>query len=222
MKVNLIDYDRIDKSVFACLITYMGEMKDGLGTYQDISESDYYHAYNAVGSYESVLEHMYFTFYIEGISRACSHQLVRHRIASYTQRSQRHRGDEGFDYVVPHTIRNNPIALGVYKNTIELLQRNYTMMVDEFGIPKEDARYILPNACATDIMVTMNVRALREFFQKRCCRLAQWEIREVANEMLRMCHDIYPKLFEGCRGFCGGDYDVLGCPYKGRCLEVLE
>ena len=221
MKVNLVDYDKIEKSVFACLITYMGEMKDGLGTYQDIGESDYYHAYNAVGSYESVLEHMYFTFYIEGISRACSHQLVRHRIASYTQRSQRHRDDDDFDYIIPDSIRHNVDACDLYEEVMDEIDCCYQLLID-YDIPREDARYILPNACATDIMVTMNVRALREFFQKRCCRLAQWEIREVANEMLRMCHDIYPELFEGCKGFCGGDYDVLGCPYKGRCLEVLE
>jgi thymidylate synthase (FAD) len=192
----------------------MEGLKDGLDSYKDINEGDNYHVHNAVDSYESVLEHIYFSFYIENISRACSHQLVRHRIASYTQRSQRHRGDVNFYYVVPESIRTNEDAMDIYFELMNEINDKYQYLMD-IGVPREDARYVLPNSATTDIMVTMNVRALRNFFKARCCKLAQWEIREVANRMLDICQSIYPELFVNCRGYCEGHE----CPYNHRCEE---
>lgn len=212
MNISLIDYGKIEKAVFASLITYFEDIEEGLDTYEKIDESDYYHAYRSVGSYESILEHISFSFYIEGISRACSHQLVRHRIASYTQRSQRHRKDKDFGYVIPDSIWGNVDAMEMYAKMMNEINECYQELMD-FGVPNEDARYVLPNASCTDIMVTMNVRELRSFFKARCCQKAQWEIRQMAEYMLDICRDIYPELFVKCKGYCDGN----DCPYGINC-----
>jgi len=155
----------------------------------------------------SVIEHVKFTFSIEGVSRACTHQLVRHRVASYTQQSQRYVKVQDMDPVVPSTISSNPEANKAYMDEIERIKSCYARLVD-LGIPNEDARFILPNATATNIVVTMNARELRHFFKFRCCERAQWEIRDVANEMLRKCKEVAPKIFNKagptciCEGYC--------------------
>lgn len=145
----------------------------------------------------SVLEHCVFTFSIEGISRACSHQLVRHRIASYSQQSQRYVRGDLFDFVVPDKILDNPNALLLYDDIMSRIQLIYKKLVDECGIPKEDARYILPNATTTNIVVTMNARELLHFIELRSSPRAQWEIRELAQEMLRQVKEVAPVIFSG-------------------------
>ncbi|RLF49936.1 MAG: FAD-dependent thymidylate synthase [Thermoplasmata archaeon] len=144
--------------------------------------------------HESVIEHASFTFYIEGVSRALTHQLVRHRIASYSQQSQRHVTLKNFGYVVPDSIKENEELAKRYEDVMNYLAKEY----DEFlkKVPKEDARYVLPNACTTKIVVTMNARELRHFFRLRCEKSAQWEIRKLAREMLRLCKEVAPLLFE--------------------------
>jgi thymidylate synthase (FAD) len=150
----------------------------------------------------SVIEHASFTFSIEDVSRALTHQLVRHRIASYTQQSQRHvRYDTLKSYVVPPSITANPEAEKIFDETLERISEAYNKLLN-MGIPKEDARYILPNAAKTNIVVTMNARELRHFFNLRCCMRSQWELREVAIEMLRQVKRVAPSLFENAGPTC--------------------
>ena len=118
--------------------------------------------------HHSVLEHASFTFKISGISRACSHQLVRHRMASYSQRSQRYCDEDGFEYVTPPSIE-----LSSYHDSIENALDEYVHLKNSMGRPAEDARYILPNACVTTIYVTMNLRSLINFMRERLCNRAQ-------------------------------------------------
>ena len=146
--------------------------------------------------HHSVLEHVSFTFGVEGISRACSHQLVRHRLASYSQQSQRYvtfTGDT-FPQVVPESIAAHPERQAVFAAAMQACATAYKSLV-EAGVPAEDARFVLPNAAETKIIVTMNARELRHFFELRCCERAQWEIRAMAIEMLRLVKPLAPTLF---------------------------
>jgi thymidylate synthase (FAD) len=150
----------------------------------------------------SVIEHASFTFTIEDVSRAMTHQLVRHRIASYTQQSQRYvTYDTVEKYVTPPNIACNPQAKKTFDDVLEDISEAYQKLL-KMRIPKEDARFILPNAAKTNIIVTMNARELRHFFNLRCCARAQWEIREVAVEMLRQAKKTAPALFENCGPTC--------------------
>lgn len=142
----------------------------------------------------SVLEHCVFTFAIEGISRACSHQLVRHRIASYSQQSQRYVNGEKFWFVTPKEIGDKSLLREMYIDYMEQTTNFYKFLV-ESGIKKEDARYILPNATTTNIVVTMNARELLHFIELRSSPRAQWEIRELAQEMLRQLKEVAPVIF---------------------------
>ncbi len=178
----------------------------------------------------SPIEHASFTFAIEGISRACSHQLVRHRLASYSQQSQRYVSEEaGFDYVIPPSIRDDPELRGYFKEFMDQAQQAYNYLVEklnEKGLKGEsanqDARFVLPNACETKIIVTMNARELLHFFHQRCCLRAQWEIRAMAEEMLKLVKEVAPVIFEkagpGCiSGPCPeGEYTC------GKIKEVRE
>ena len=143
----------------------------------------------------SILEHCCFTFAIEGISRACSHQLVRHRIASYSQQSQRYVKGDKFGYVVPEKVYDDKELLKEYDQYMKDTMDFYKYMVEVKGIPKEDARYILPNATTTNIVVTMNARELLHFIELRTSPRAQWEIRELAEEMLRQLKEVSPVIF---------------------------
>jgi thymidylate synthase (FAD) len=145
--------------------------------------------------HESLVEHASVTFEISGISRACSHQLVRHRIASYSQESQRYVAMDAPELVVPPAIQENPEALAAWDEFMARVPETYRRL-RQAGIRKEDARFILPNAAATRIIVTMNFRALRHFFSVRCERAAQWEIRALALEMLRQVHGLAPSAFD--------------------------
>ena len=157
----------------------------------------------------SPIEHVSFTFGIEGISRACSHQLVRHRVASYSQQSQRYVRETEFDYVIPPTIKKNKNLTATFRVYMKQAQDAYDAMITglgEKGITGEnasqDARFLLPNAAETKIVVTMNARELLHFFRVRCCNRAQWEIREMATEMLREAKKVSPILFNGAGPGC--------------------
>jgi thymidylate synthase (FAD) len=150
----------------------------------------------------SPIEHVSFSFGIEGISRACSHQLVRHRVASYSQQSQRYVKEEQFDYVVPPSIKQDPVLVQEFEKFMAAAQESYTKVLkrlDELGYKGEagqqDARYVLPNAAETKIVVTMNARELLHFFRMRCCNRAQWEIREMAEQMLVHVKKAAPTIF---------------------------
>jgi len=150
----------------------------------------------------SVIEHASFTFSIEGVSRAMTHQLVRHRIASYTQQSQRYVTYDTLEkYVTPPNITNNTEAKEIFEHALGKISESYQRLL-KIGIPKEDARFILPNAAKTNIIVTMNARELRHFFNLRCCMRAQWEIREAATEMLKQAKKAAPALFENAGPSC--------------------
>jgi len=144
--------------------------------------------------HESLIEHASVTFDISGISRACSHQLVRHRIASYSQESQRYVDMSNPKFVVPPSVDRDPEAQAIWDEFIAQVADTYHRL-RELGVRKEDARFVLPNATATRIIVTMNFRSLRHLFSVRCDKAAQWEIRELALEMLRQVHEIAPSVF---------------------------
>lgn len=162
--------------------------------------------------HESVLEHAVFTFGIEGVSRALSHQLVRHRIASFSQQSQRYvsslpatpagqAGGERFAYRIPATIAADIDLAACYRRLMDDIAACYRRLL-EAGVPPEDARFVLPNATETRLVATMNARELRHFFRLRCCRRAQWEIRELAVEMLRQAKACAPLLFKNAGPAC--------------------
>ncbi len=141
----------------------------------------------------SVLEHANFTFAIEGVSRVLTHQLVRHRLASYSQQSQRYVNEEEFSYIMPPTIPKDKTR--IFEDAMENAKEAYKKLL-KAGVPKEDARFVLPNAAETRIMVTMNARELLHFFELRTCLLAQWEIRNLANKMLELCKEVAPAIFK--------------------------
>ena len=158
------------------------------------------------GGHHSVFEHIYFTFKIEGISRACSHQLVRHRHCSFTQRSQRYCSEDGFEYVIPKSIDEDEFA-----DDLEVIKWAYGAY-QKHGVPNEDARYILPNACATSLYLSCNLRELIHMANERLCTRAQWEIRDLVREMckqvdLRLQFMLVPKCKSGriiCNSPCNG------------------
>lgn len=157
----------------------------------------------------SVLEHSSFTFGVDGISRATSHQLVRHRLASYSQQSQRYVTMHGEpEYVTPRSISAKKAALKKYQKKVSEIYSLYAEMV-EAGIPAEDARFILPNAACTKIIITMNARELLHFFRLRCCERAQWEIRDMATSMLALAKAKAPFVFKDSGPAC----------VKGACSE---
>ncbi len=183
--------------------------------------------------HESPMEHVSFTFGIEGVSRACTHQLVRHRIASYSQKSQRYVNENGFEFITPPEIEAVPEAKAEFERSMASLTESYNKIaelltekhkqdflargMDEKAAASkarkkanEDARFVLPNACETKIVVTMNVRSLFNFFKHRCCNRAQWEIKAVADEMLRLCCEAAPNVFKKAGP---------SCVMTGRCPE---
>lgn len=157
--------------------------------------------------HDSVLEHALFNFGIAGISRACSHQLVRHRLASYSQQSQRYVvQQDDWPWVEPASWEQVP-ELAQEARQLQGQAQDLYQRMHAAGVPAEDARLLLPQACATQLVVSMNARQLRHFFALRCCRRAQWEIRALAKEMLRRVLAVAPALFAGagppcCRGPC--------------------
>ncbi len=183
----------------------------------------------------SALEHASFTFAVDGISRACSHQLVRHRLASYSQQSQRYvRFSSDEEFVVPPHIMVSPEAREVFYEAMRGARAAYERLV-EIGLAEgrgkesvfEDARFVLPNAAETKIVVTMNARELRHFFALRCCRRAQWEINRLAWVMRHLVLTVAPGLFAstgpGCMtGECPEGKMTCGEPYTEAEIDALD
>lgn len=182
--------------------------------------------------HESPVEHVSFTFGIEGVSRSLLAQITRHRIASYSVKSQRYVKEGQFEYIMPPEIENIPKAKELYIQAMEddqrsynelyeiLFKKHYDRMTEEGKNEKEakkaaekqaieDARFVLPNACETKMVVTMNARSLMNFFRHRCCMRAQWEIRELSQKMLLLVKEVAPTLFK---------YAGPSCVY-GKCPE---
>jgi thymidylate synthase (FAD) len=143
--------------------------------------------------HHSVIEHASFTFSLEGVSRSLTHQLVRHRIASFSQQSQRYVSLNEPTYVIPPKVAEDPELKREFEELMAIIWQAYRRL--EERVPPEDARYVLPNACTTNIVVTMNARELWHFFALRCCNRAQDEIRQVADEMLRLAKEASPTIF---------------------------
>ncbi len=162
----------------------------------------------------SILEHVTYTFFIDGISRACSHQLVRHRMASYTQASQRMENEPWkHSAIIPASI----FEFGkqeLYERTIDACHEALVELI-ESGVPQEDARFVLPNAWATTMMVTMNARELYHFFQLRLCMRAQWEIHELATKM----HKLVVEHFPAFGLYCGPPCEHGECPEREPCKK---
>jgi thymidylate synthase (FAD) len=157
----------------------------------------------------STLEHASFTFAIEGISRVLTHQLVRHRIASYSQQSQRYVSEHDFEYIMPPAIAERPEAKAKFEQLMQDIRTAYDDL-SAMGVPKEDARYVLANATETKIVATFNARSLQHFFELRCCNRAQWEIRAMANLMVTEVKKVAPLLFKNAGA---------GCVQTGHCPE---
>ena len=166
----------------------------------------------------STLEHASYTFAIDGVSRALTHQLVRHRLASFNQQSQRYvKFKDGVSVVTPHTVEEIPEAQAIFDEAVAAAEEAYQKLLS-LDIPAEDARYLLPNACESKIVVTMNVRELLHFFSLRCCNRAQWEIRELAHQMLELARPTAPFIFADAgapcvRGACPEGKMSCGNPY---------
>jgi thymidylate synthase (FAD) len=168
----------------------------------------------------SVLEHDSFTFGIEGVSRALLAQFTRHRIASFSVQSQRYVKFKGaLEFVVPQTIKKDKNLLKKYNDFLSNTEKLYKEFLNT-NIPAQDARYVLPNACATKIVLTMNARELRHFFSLRCCNRSQWEIRDMARHMLNLVKKEAPLLFSNAGPYCmrGGCHETFTCakPWKSR------
>lgn len=204
--------------------------------------------------HESPVEHVSFTFGIEGVSRSLLAQITRHRIASYSVQSQRYVREKDFQYVTPPEIAAIPEALELYEQTMAQIGESYDRLVamlkqkhtgtlmaeglDEKAAARkaekmaiEDARFVLPNACDTQMVITMNARSLLNFFHLRCCNRAQWEIRDVATQMLKLVKPIAPTIFAkagpGClsgpcpegKMTCGKMQEVRASFLSGKALE---
>ncbi len=194
--------------------------------------------------HDSVVEHVNFTFVIEDVSRSLLAQLTRHRIASYSVRSQRYVSESAFGYITPPAIAADPEAKKVFDEAMENARASYQKLseiltegyIREQGIDPsdkkavsalrkqaaEDARFVLPNACATQLVMTMNVRSLYNFFEHRCCSRAQWEIRELANQMLALVKEVAPLLFAHCGPPCVQGPCPEGKMSCGRAAEMKE
>ena len=214
MKVVLVRHTLSPEEVVALgarLCYSKARVDDLLTRVETKDQTDFVHKIMGMG-HDSVLEHASFTFGIEGVSRVLLAQITRHRLASFSVQSQRYVSYEsGFGYIVPPKIEAlGEEAVAEFERQMDTLHQWYTEWQRKLGTGEggnEDARFVLPGACETRMMVTMNVRELRHFFSLRMCSRAQWEIRALANEMHHLCMEVAPALFEnagpGClRGAC--------------------
>ena len=195
--------------------------------------------------HESPIEHVTFTFGIEGVSRSLLAQFTRHRIASYSVKSQRYVNEGKFEFITPPEIANTPEAAEIYARAMEQDVENYNKLADilkekhiktltDSGMDLkeaekkaekmaiEDARYVLPNACETKMVATLNARSLVNFFHHRCCERAQWEIRECADKMLMLVKEVAPTLFKHAGPPCVSGPCPEGKMSCGKRLEKIE
>lgn len=238
MEVNLINGSDLTRSMLRCDLAAKACVTDDLDlgprTVRDGQRVELKHLHAAMKSgHMSVLEHCTLTFAIEGISRVCSHQLVRHRLMSFEQLSQRFVRMDGAGYVTPGSIKGK--SMGTIYDPFEgrreamleeeygAIMRNafsaYRRLIEKYGIPEEDARYVLPNACCTNIVVSMNLREFMHFCGLRRCARAQWEIREMADKMAEEVVSYVPWL----RDWLGPQCERLGyCPEAKSCGRVAK
>ncbi len=227
LKVMLVSYSpEPEKTVSAAArLCYSPTDAEGLlSKVEGNDQRDFLEKLTAVG-HLSPVEHASFTFVVEGISRACSHQLVRHRLASYSQQSQRYVNEKEFDYLMPPSIQEDGEMRALFEKTMKDIQQSYSYFADRLvqkgystESAREDARFVLPNATETKIMITMNARELLNFFRQRLCNRAQWEIRAMAYAMLKLVKPIAPTIFRHSGPPC-----VKGkCPEGSRTCGKIE
>jgi len=235
MKLTLLTHTPdADKIVAAAAkLCYASSNVDTLLDNLDEVKTNEFVKYLATLGHESPLEHAVYTFAVEGVSRALLTQLTRHRIASYSVQSQRYVSKENFSYIIPPEIAEIPEAVTEYKQAMDNANKSYTKlrdiltkkhsekmpMKDAEKKANEDARMVLPNACDTRIIFTMNARSLLNFFHQRCCNRAWWEIRALAWEMLKKVKEVSPAIFASAGpsclyGKCSEGAMCCGKPYK--------
>lgn len=248
MKVELIRYTPEPEKLVAAAakLCYSKVGIDGILEGLDESKTEKFLSMLMDLGHESPIEHVSFTFGVEGISRVLSHQLVRHRIGcSYSQQSQRYVKLDQFEYIIPLQIKAIDEARELFIDTMKrdqevydrlvdvLYKQNYKKYIDEGKTEKqaaqmaekasiEDARYVFPNACETKIVFTMSARALFNFFRMRCCERAQWEIREMATEMLKKVKEVAPILFKHAGPGCLNGPCPEGSMSCGKMIEIRE
>lgn len=226
LKVKLIEHTPNPEKVIASAakLCYSSAGVDDILEGLDEEKTEKFLAMLMSFGHQSPIEHVNFTFAVEGVSRSLTHQLVRHRLASYSQQSQRYVKLQQFEYIIPPSIEGNEITKNIFIEAMEKSQNAYNELVDilksgylnqgmnTINAEKkaiEDARYVFPNACETKIMITMNARELIHFFNQRCCNRAQWEIRNMAEEMVKQVKEVAPTLFK---------YSGPSC-LRGKCPE---
>lgn len=227
MKVRLITYTPEPEKIIAAAAKLCYSSSDIDTLLDGLTEEKTSHFVEMLGDigHESPIEHVSFTFGIEGVSRSLLAQITRHRIASFSVQSQRYVEEKSFEFITPPEIANDAGAVKIYNDQMQSSIDSYNKLADflkgkhykEFisqGMNEkdarlkaskkaiEDARFVLPNACSTKIIITMNARSLYNFFKLRCCNRAQWEIKAVADEMLKLCYDVAPTLFKNAGPSC--------------------
>ena len=225
LKVQLISHTPEPEKVVAAAARLCYSPRSACEILEDFSDEQVANFVKKLVSlgHESPMEHVSFTFAIDGVSRALSHQLVRHRVGcSYSQKSQRYVKEKQFEYITPPKIAKDPETLAKFEKAMADAQKVYEELLDA-GVPAEDARFVLPNAAETKFVLTMNVRSLWHFFELRCCTRAQWEIRALANEMLKQVREVAPLLFAKAGPTC----ETVGICYEGsmscgKCKNVAE
>ena len=234
MKVELLQYNPDCEKIVAAAakLCYSSSGIDGILDGLDEEKTQKFLDRLMSMGHESPVEHISFTFGIEGVSRSLLAQFTRHRIASYSVKSQRYVSEGNFEFILPPEIEQIPEAKAEFLRAMDedvksynkladiLFEKHYNNMLSDGMDEKtaknaaekkaiEDARYVLPNACETKMIVTMNARSLMNFFNHRCCERAQWEIRDLACEMLKLVKDVAPTLFKKAGPPC----------VKGACPE---
>lgn len=246
-KVTLLNFTPNPEHTVACAAklcyspSSIGNIKDGL---TDDKVSSFVEMLAEIG-HESPIEHASFTFGIEGVSRSMLAQITRHRMASFSVQSQRYVAEAHFEYVIPPEIENDEAAKKIFICAMEEDQRHYDELTavlkekhktefimsgkDEKTASRlaekkaiEDARFVLPNACETKMVLTMNARSLMNFFRHRCCNRAQWEIRDVANQMLKLVLEVAPNIFKGAGPSCVNGACPEGKMSCGKIKEMRE
>ena len=210
MNVKLIGYSPDPEKIpaMAAKLTHSKTKPENLDKSSD-KELNEILKYVLNAGHTSVIEHTSFTFAVSDVSRVLTHQLVRHRIASYAQQSQRYVDLKEPKYVTPPKIAKDKEMKKAYDKIMENIWREYNKLL-ELGVPAEDSRFVLPNAAYTNIIVTMNARSLMNFFELRTCMHAQWEIRKLANKMLKEVKKVAPTIFKKAGP---------ACKTKGYCPE---
>lgn len=220
--INFLIDNNIMKLYYAYRRCYSGDVENFTSKYKfPLSEQERMEIENFIrkmrkSPHESPLEHVTMTWHVYNMDRSISHQWVRHRIAAHSQASQRYVKYDNLEVTVPNSIRNDKNLFEAYKDYMTNAENMYRGFI-ELGIPAEDARAILPNATATHIVTTMNLREMIHFFNERCCYRAQKGIRDIAYEMLEICNQLYSCVFEGVGPKC---FSMKRCPEIKPCHKL--